>query len=191
MKFVAVLLVLLTGCGGCVSVPSVAPVSPQDATLRLEYVDGGVCSGTAVGRHTVLTATHCQDGAQLWTVNGQVVAVLSQEDDGKDHTLLQVSIEFRVFAQIGGTLEQGDEVEYWGNPTGLADQYRRGYVTGTRGDLILIDAEGWKGDSGAGIFKAGRLVSVLSIAYSPPFTPFHLMGAFPLEFTPEQLATIT
>lgn len=189
MKFVAVLLVLLTGCGGCVSAPSVAPVRSQDATLRLEYVDGGVCSGTAVGRHTVLTATHCQDGAQLWTVNGQVVSVLNQEDDGKDHTLLQVNIEFERFAQIGGALKQGDEFEYWGNPGGLANQYRRGVVSGEGMGAVLLDVSGWKGDSGAGIFKGGQVVTLITGLYERG--SFGLMVAFPLEFTPEQLATIT
>ena len=186
MKFVAVLLVLLTGCGGCVSVPQ---MSVQDTTLRLEYVDGGVCSGTAVGRHTVLTATHCQDGAQLWTVNGQVVSVLNQEDDGKDHILLQVNIEFRHFARIGGALKQGDQFEYWGNPGGLANQYRRGVVSGDGMGAVLLDVSGWKGDSGAGIFKDGQVTTLITGLYERG--SFGLMVAFPLEFTPKQLATIT
>lgn len=127
MKALCVLAALfLAGCGA-IAQPK---TSAHETTVRLEFMDGGLCSGTAVGRRTVLTATHCLDGGALRAINGRVAQVARQEDDGKDHSLITVSISFPRFASIGGELRQGDEIEYWGNPSGLADQYRRGVVSG-------------------------------------------------------------
>lgn len=53
---------------------------------------------------------------------------------------------------------------------------------------MLIDANGWKGDSGAGVFKDGKVVTLVSGLFERG--SFGLMVATPLEFTPEQLRTI-
>lgn len=189
MKFLAVLMALVVA--GCVAVAA-PDESDGAATVRLEYTDGGVCSGTAVGSHTILTATHCQEGAPLWTVNGVVAEVEEQIDDGNDHSLLIVNIELQGSAAWNwlpqNVLKQGDHVTYYGNPGGLPSQYREGVVSGFYEDKILLDINGWKGDSGAGVFKGDRLVAVVSGIYERG--PFGLMVALPLKFTDEQRAKI-
>jgi len=186
MKALCLLAVLVLGGSWATERPK---SDPHATTLRLEFSDGGLCSGTAVGRHTVLTATHClEGGAVLRNINGKVASIARQEDDGKDHSLLVVSLAFEQFAQIGGVLGQGDQVEYWGNPSGLSDQYRRGVVSGYGQGVVLIDANGWKGDSGAGVFKAGKVVTVVSGLFERE--SFGLMVVTTLEFTPKQMAII-
>ena len=99
MKVLCLLAALFLGGCGAVAQPQ---ESPKTATLRLEYEDGGVCSGTAVGRHTVLTATHCMEDSELRAINGRVAHVIHREDDGKDHALVVVSVEFAHHVQMGG-----------------------------------------------------------------------------------------
>lgn len=184
MKVLCLLLALyLGGCG-----VEAQPQSGQhQATLRLEFKDG-LCSGTAVGHQTILTATHCMAGAELEAVNGRPVEILHREDDGKDHTLLVVNISFLSHAEIGGDLRQGDEVEYWGNPAGIPDLYRKGVVSGTTDGTIFVDASAWKGDSGAGVFKSGKVAGVVTGVFERG--QFGLMVALPIQFTDKQLAVI-
>lgn len=158
------------------------------ATLRLSFDDDGFCSGTAVGTRTVLTATHCLNGGELQAINGQAVTVTHVEEDGKDHTLLWVDMEFPRPAKIAGKLEQGDEIEFWGNPANIPDQYRKGVVSGPVMDAVLLDINGWKGDSGAGVFKDGKVVTSITGIYQRD--SFGLMITFPLAFTEGQLALI-
>lgn len=67
-------LVLVLALGvGC------ATHSPRDelltrsraVALRLEMDGNGMCSGTAIGPHLILSATHCFVGMQALTVNGK------------------------------------------------------------------------------------------------------------------------
>lgn len=70
---VALYLVLLVAMVGC------ATHSPRDdllsrsraVALRLEMDGNGVCSGTAIGPHLILSATHCFVGMKALTVNGK------------------------------------------------------------------------------------------------------------------------
>lgn len=89
IAFYLVLLVAVVGC---------ATHSRRDVlrdahgkTLRLEMVGGGICSGTAVGPHLVLTATHCfgegpmvspAETAALVSVDGKPVAEVKRINDG-------------------------------------------------------------------------------------------------------------
>lgn len=154
-------------------------------TLRLELTENGLCSGTTVAPRVVLTATHCFQGAELISLNGQVATITHREDDGKDHTLIWVDLAFPVWAEMGGFLRQGDPVEYWGNPYAIPNQYRKGVVSGPVMDAILLDINGWKGDSGAGVFKDGKVVTVITGIHE--VKSFGLMVTFPLQFTEGQL----
>lgn len=70
---IAFYLVLVLAAVGC------ATHSPRDelltrsraVALRLEMDGNGMCSGTAIGPHLILSATHCFVGMQALTVNGK------------------------------------------------------------------------------------------------------------------------
>jgi V8-like Glu-specific endopeptidase len=74
IAFYLVLLVAMVGC---------ATHSPRDdllsrsraVALRLEMDGNGVCSGTAIGPHLILSATHCFEDLKELKVNDKVVHV--------------------------------------------------------------------------------------------------------------------
>lgn len=155
----ALLALMLSGCG-CASVPQ--PADLRLTTLRIETRDA-ICSATAVGPQTLLTATHCL-GTLLQTVEGHRVEVDRVQDLQHDHALVTVrGVRFLHWAHRGPVPKQGDRVRWWGNPMGEPDVYRQGYVAKVSNDFIAIDATICHGDSGAGVFNdAGQLVAVVS-----------------------------
>lgn len=74
VAFYLVLIVAMVGC---------ATHSPREdlltrsraVALRLEMNGSGVCSGTAIGQHLILSATHCFADLQELKVNDKVVGV--------------------------------------------------------------------------------------------------------------------
>ncbi len=74
---IAFYLVLVLAAVGC------ATHSPRDnllsrsraVALRLEMDGNGVCSGTAIGPHLILSATHCFAELEELKVNDKVVHV--------------------------------------------------------------------------------------------------------------------
>lgn len=90
---VAFYLVLIAALGVGCATPSRRDVlrDAHGKTLRLEMVGGGICSGTAVGPHLVLTATHCfgegpmvspAETEDLVSVDGKPVAEVKRINDG-------------------------------------------------------------------------------------------------------------
>lgn len=172
---IAAILFLLAGC---------AWSAPHDATLRLEFGDG-ICSATAIGHNRILTASHCLKGAPLQRVGDRTATVTGRMDDGHDHSIITVDIGFDVYARRGNGLEQGQAVQWWGNPHGIADVYRQGVVAQVTDARVYIDGNGFMGDSGAALFdRNGRVVGVLSAIAEAD--GFRLMVAYPLAFTDEQ-----
>jgi V8-like Glu-specific endopeptidase len=167
---------------------------------------GGICSGTAVGPHLILTATHCfgegplvptPETSALAQVNGKPVSTFKRIDDGQDHSLVVVDITFDSFAAIASAPRQGDRVFLYGNPAGMHDMYREGYVTGFDHESsrvwTLYDVNGYMGDSGSGIFnERGDVVAVTSVLIyiSEMGLPFKLMATLPLQFTANQYADV-
>ena len=192
-KLLALMLVVLSvvGCG------TPAPRhAVKDAAVRLDFSDG-VCSGTIVGRHTVLTATHCFEGFDgKLSISGRAVTVKDKADDGWDHTLIVVDASFDYWASHGAEPRQQENVFVFGNPGGHADWYRRGYVVGTDADndgrpVTIYDLNGFYGDSGSGVFADdGSVVGVISlVAFQSRFgVPLKMMASYALHFTPEQWA---
>ena len=162
MKIWPLLLVLLAGCSGCVSVPSHTDL--RATTLRLGF-GSGLCSGTAIGPDLLITAQHClREGGPLRMVNGHAVTVVGIGKDKRDTLTVRIKgVAFKHWARMGPALTQGERVRWWGNPAREPDVYREGYVVRARTDQVLIDAHGFGGDSGSGIFDdEGRLIGVLT-----------------------------
>jgi hypothetical protein len=103
MKWIALLLALFTA--GCAE----AHPPIRDVALRLDLANG-VCSATAVGPDVVLTATHCMDGNRITAINGKAAYALKRIDDGKDHSLVRVSVRFKKWARLGHSPVSGDHV---------------------------------------------------------------------------------
>jgi hypothetical protein len=163
MRFAALaFLLLIAGCG-CVSIPTHSDL--RATALRLEFGKSAICSGTAIAPDTLITAQHClRLGGPLRTVNGQAVKVVGIGKDKGDTLTIRVSgIAFKHWAHFGPPLQQGDEVQWFGNPAREPDVYRRGYVARVTDAEVLIDAQAFGGDSGAGVLDAqGRLIGVLT-----------------------------
>lgn len=176
-----VLALMVAGCEGCASVPDYA--TPGATSVRIE-TEASVCTATAVGRYTLLTARHClavEKGAL--SIDGQKAAYELLADDGKDHVLIRVSLKQASVAALGPKPRAGDVVYKWGNPMGLRRILIIGRVAGWLGDgTMLIDSTGFKGDSGAAYFDSrGRIVGVVSAIGGKD--AFYLVAAFPLAFS--------
>lgn len=167
----ALSLAAITAC--CATVPD--PIDPKATVVRLQFDDGGVCSGTATGPNELTTATHCLSG-RLVEVNGESVNLMHSRKVGKDITLLYVDRRNAHWARWRDTPPtQGERVHWYGNPLTIRDQYREGYITGSNGADWLADAEVGPGDSGAGVLDSqGRLVGIVSGYLYSIHAPFRL-----------------
>lgn len=165
----------------------------KEAIVRLSMNnDAIVCSGTAISPHVILTASHCFPHPLLApskfdiSINGVKTTITeSVLHDGNDHALLRTNLTFEKYATFGPEPKEGDNIHYWGNPD-FVNLFRRGYVVGKKGNDTLYDVNGFSGDSGAGVFdRDNRLtgvISYLTVRYS-----FSMMGAYAINFTPQQL----
>jgi uncharacterized protein Usg len=177
------------------------------ATAQL-VINGATCSGTIVAPSAILSAAHCfreevdpilemfglaappKPLPTEMTVDGYKVYIETITFDEADHALVRVIFVFKDYATLTHQLPAvGDKVHYWGNASKLNNTYREGYVTSYLHGDMLMDLNGFFGDSGAGIFdESGKVVGVVSyLNYSRhDGLGFKLMGAYPLEFTPLQ-----
>lgn len=74
---IAFYLVLILAVVGCAthSLRDDLLARSRAVALRLEMDGNGVCSGTAIGPHLILSATHCFVGMKALTVNGKEAKV--------------------------------------------------------------------------------------------------------------------
>lgn len=191
MKLACLALAFLLGATGCASVIE----RTHETTLHLVINGDESCSGTAIGPHAILSATHCFDWLFSLKVYGQPIRVIDAFSDGNDHTVLIVGLTFHRWATVGGEPRQADRVFVFGNPGRETDMYRLGEVYGlsptSKGLAMLYGINGWMGDSGSGVFdQSGHLVAVISFLryMGTDDTSWQCMGSYPLAFTSEQLA---
>ncbi len=182
-----------------------AHAASPPVTARLT-VDEATCSGTIVAPNAILSAKHCfkdEDPTEIFPgftilpkplpatmlVDGYRVYIIAIVFDDADHALVKTDVTFKDFAKITKQPDVGAHVHYWGNPAGINNVYREGYVTSyVRGSMVM-DVNGFFGDSGAGIFdETGRVVGVMSYIGVQQHSgmTFRLMGSYPLDFTPLQ-----
>lgn len=160
-----------------------------EVAKRLQF-DSGACSGTAVSRNVVLTATHCLN-EPLLEVDGVPVKTLEIVSDGNDHSFVRVDTTFKKWATLGPPPKQGDWIRWIGNPGGEVDMYREGYIVRVRGGNTYIDAPSFGGDSGAGMFnRKGELVGVIKgfVVWMNFTSTMTVTMASEMKFTPEQVA---
>ena len=176
MKLYLLAALLLTGC----SAPEVkAPPPISSLTYRIEMA-GMVCSATAIGPSKLLTASHCLSGSPLLLVNGTAAGVMSVVHDGNDHAVVVVTTRFATWAKVVGPPALGEVVEYHGNPLSFQQLYRRGYVAGVDRTGVILDVNGYHGDSGAGAFNTkGEVVGVIS---GLTRGEFRVIAMFPFAF---------
>lgn len=178
---------LLSACAG-----NTARVGDDSMQLRF---DTGVCSGTAVGPHAILTATHCLDYKTL-VVRGHNVVVQKRMDDGNDHTILIVAQSFKRWSRFGAVPARGESVYVIGSPGGLPGIYSSGNDAGTSTDdggrmVYLFNLPTWFGDSGAAIYGSnGGIVATVSeiLTLNDGRAALYMVIAFPFNFTDKQLA---
>lgn len=129
-------------------------------TLRLR-VEDGLCSGTAIGPHALLTARHCFN-KKLVSVNNIPMQALKFAHEGRDAVVVTVSGEFKHWAKRGGRPIQGDRLRFWGNPVGEPDVYREVLVSRAWTDGIVLQGTICPGDSGAGLMNdRGEVVGIV------------------------------
>jgi hypothetical protein len=194
LKFLLILLTALFQF--TFQAPKHAPIVPKGeefqhaATHHIKMeniIDAAGCSATAVGPHTLLTAGHCFVPSHKIQVDDETVKVLGIDYDDNDHLLVRVDKSFGdAFVYVTPREFADNEIVHmWGNPGRSRDVYRIGEferVEDDNCDYFLMP--GAPGDSGSGIFDVdGKIVGVLSVGNQSGE-----VGAFVLDFTPEQLA---
>jgi S1-C subfamily serine protease len=166
-------------------------------TLRIES-PGGICSGTVIDHHKVLTATHClgEDGAAIadMRLGGRAARIFKVEKDAHDAVILTTDLYFRHVAKFGPTPKQGDVTFSHGNPAGTPDVLLVGRVAGWVSvyagvkNTMLLDRNDWYGCSGAAVFdRDGRIIGVVNAIYPWPQKGWRMIAVYPLTFTKEQL----
>lgn len=170
----------------CVVQPPLSHLFGVTGTLNLS--NGGICSGTAVGPAVILTASHCVlDKPVEIRFRGILYRITTMTHDGNDHVLIRVNGDVAPYARKGGAPRVNQDVWIVGNPNGLAQTYRRAYVTKVDATAIYFDCQCWRGDSGAALFDAtGRVIGVVSAGDNQG--PYSMTVAFPLAFTKAQWA---
>ena len=209
-------LLLLTFCANLWGSVPEAAVRWAAAHRAMHWIvtetlkDGAGCTATAIAPHALLTAEHCDlkdaPGAKLFIdrdvpkyAEATQYRITGKIYDGSDHMILLVS-----GPSFNDTIkyapqdpEQSENVLWWGNPGGIHDQLREGYVMGQMPEpapsqkelqrLWLVAAPAIPGDSGSAVIDAtdGHLVGVVTYSINDG----EFMGMFELHFTAGQIAT--
>jgi len=150
----------------------------------------------------LLIASHCElptDTLDIEAIADDYVKVEDRLRDGNDHTILDVNVTFDRYAKVDmkDPLLQGENVYYCGNPGKYTDLLRKGYVSGylkngskPSDKEIVLDLNGWFGDSGSGIFnEKGEVVAVLTALAEDKGeeATLKLMFAYPFEFKQDDI----
>lgn len=181
----------------------------QTHMISESYILGeAICSATAIGPHALLTASHCELPTDEMDIDDhEDVKILGIRRDGADHTIYTVDMSFSNYARVSDRLpEVGEEVFIFGNPGGVSDVLRKGYIAkveppsksifgGRHPGILILDLNGYYGDSGAAIFDAqGSIVGVISVSHTEKDkedkAQMKVMGGFTLSFSSQILTSV-
>jgi len=138
---------------------------------------------------------HCIDEPfEVFRIDHEIVAIKDIAVDGNDHAMILVDHTFESWAPVGEQAAMGEDIFFWGNPGGMEDIMRKGYVANPAATgleflmpVAVYAMPVYFGDSGAGIFNLnGEVTAVVSKLYSNE--SFILMGSFQFAFTRSDLA---
>lgn len=185
-RILALCLGIVLGMAGCVSMFPTDTVERRTHghSVLVEFIGDGHCTGTKLGRHTLLIAAHCVNtypGAVL--VDGVPTNISRTHLDGGDQARIEVEITFDSWAVIGKPAGMGDRIFFFGNPAILRDVLRRGYIAGERDGLLIADITVGHGDSGSAVFNdRGEVIGVVSGYYQD--RAFTIAGIQPIVRVP-------
>lgn len=166
------------------------------------FTEESNCSATAIGRHALLTASHCEAPSDIVSIDGvpgyKIAEILR---DANDHSILLLAgATFDAFVPLGSReLKSGEQVFIWGNPSVSGAVYIKQLHKGTyrathvfKARLVdVLDFQSFPGDSGSGVFSAtGELLGVVSFIGSIPLPSGEIIaatGAVRLAFSKAQL----
>lgn len=174
--------------------PDSAPAPKYAHHIELSSVaDDVLCSSTAVGPHTLLTAAHCIVGTGKIRIDGEDAKIVQTLYDEQDHVLIvEDGVTFADTKQIEQSVPvAGEKVYIWGWPgEAQAPVYRQGVFEKTEDDpdgmLFVWQLPVFNGDSGSGMISDnGKVIAVVSIGNKSAEC-----GSFLLQFSPDQLKQI-
>jgi hypothetical protein len=157
-------------------------------------IDGGRCTASAVGPHTLLTAAHCYVVTNEIKVDDSIRTIESFSTDGNDHLLIQVSgTPFTALLKIDQRAPNTDEsVMAIGNPGQSRSVLRFGTLLhsgedGRTHQIYQFQMFGAPGDSGSALVDVqGRIIGIISTGTEQNAT----LTSYELAFSPAQLAAV-
>lgn len=167
-----------------------------------EYRAEGLCTGTAIGPHAIMSASHCDEDGSVVSLSVDLTIekhkVLRRISDGRDHIiwLIDGSPLKNIEPVMQATAKIGDVVTIYGSGGGAYPpdaKYGRTISCEDPSDadaaaeLRCYSIPAIPGDSGSAIYNAsGEIVGL--VTYSDGMQKPAGTAAFTLNFTPQQLA---
>lgn len=204
MKTLLILAFVLLLCSCCDPIRNNMSFPERLVSIshQIWFPDGSDCNSTAIGPHTLLTATHClspDDTTVYVDSRTNAVKVLQKEYDKKDHVIAILDDTFKRWTTISKTpVQLGDKVFIAGAPGDFNQLYRVGVYSGLswldrKTLMMMFQLPIFYGDSGSSIFNTkGEIITAITCNASLVGEHDYLgfACAYPLSFTKQQLKEI-
>lgn len=204
MKKLLLLLGLLFLCSCSGEEPrsiNVADVA-MSVTHEIWFPDKSDCNSVVIGKHTILTASHCVDKSLKTLAIGSKdhsVTIQQKVYDSQDHVIVVLGYTFKTWTSIATqSLQLGQTVFIAGAPGDFDRLYRVGVYSGwaslgKHAKAMLFQLPIFYGDSGSAIFNQNAQIittvtGIASLSGERDYVGFAY--AYPLSFTKQQLGQI-